>query len=247
MHKIIPTANKIAKDLYKFIDIKQPEVRWAGCISILLEFFFVFIKFYSNFLIYESELRSLLQGLIAGLISLIGIAITGIAIVIVLFSTEQIKMIDEIRPNAFESLLYDFKWLALVSTFETALFIAVIFVIRSPYPLVHVVFFYVIVFLLVYGVFYLLFYGCALIGNCIKLSKIRSTLDEISMRSKSALESAIELQIDYLVSMLFQGDKKSAFRFYSELICLIETSSIKNKKEVIQYLADRYGKTDESS
>ena len=235
-------GKKAAKYLLRFVDIKQSEVRWAGCISILLECFFILISLHSNFFIYESELSSLFQCVITGLISLIGIAIAGVAIVITLFTSEQIRMIEELHTGAFESLLYDFKWFALVATLEAAIYVAMIFVIKMPCIIAPAILFYIVVFLLIYGVFYLLFYGCALIGNCMKLSKIRYTLDIISAQAKNTPVASNEIKLDFLISKLLHSDERAANEFYSELITLIENSTINNKEEIVRYLNERHTK-----
>ena len=153
-----PTEVKTERGLYRLIDIKQPEVKWATGISILMEGLFVVLSLHSNFIIYENDVCSLIQCVIAGLIGLIGVAIAGIAIVIALFTADQIKMINKLKPGVFDVLLYDFEWLALISAIETAVFVAVIFVVKSPYPVAPIELFYISTFLLLYGVFYLLFY-----------------------------------------------------------------------------------------
>ena len=235
-----PTEVKTARGLYRFIDIRQPEVKWAAGISILMEGLLVALSLHSNFTIYIDEICSLIQCVIAGLVSLIGVAIAGIAIVIALFTADQIKLIDKLSPHAFDNLLYDFKWFALISAIETAVFAAMIFVIRSPYPIAPVAIFYVSTLLLIYGVFYLLFYGCALIGNFIRMARIKCSLDTVLVDLKSTPILAIEAQLDFLVSKLFDGDKQASHQFYDELIELMEKSSISNRDEVVDYLKKRY-------
>ena len=235
-----PTKSKMSWGLYRFIDIRQPEVKWAAGISIFMEFLFAVLSLHSNFSIYENDLCSLIQCVIAGLISLIGVAIAGIAIVIALFTTEEIKTINELVPKAFDDLLYDFKWFALVSAIEAAIFVAMIFVIRSPYPVAPMPLFYLATFLLVYGVFYLLFYGCALVGNFIKMARIKCSLDTALMQSKGTPISAIEVELDFLVSKLFHGDKQASSKFYSELIKVMEKSTFSSKGEIVDYLKKRY-------
>lgn len=237
-----PTKVNPMQYLYRIVDIKQPEVQWAAGISIFVEMFFIVLSLHSNFSIYENDVCSLIQCIIAGLIGLVGVAIAGIAIVIALFTTEQIKFIDQLVPNAFDDLLYDFKWFALVSAIETAVFIVMIFVIRSPYPVASILIFYFIAFWLVYGVFYLLFYGCALVGNFIKMAKLKCSLDAALIQSKGIPVLAIEVQLDYLLSKLFHGDKQSSHEFYSELIGIMEKSTIASKAEIIDYLKTRYTK-----
>lgn len=226
--------------LYKFIDIKQPEVKWALFTSAALEILLVLIKFHSNFLLYADDICSLLQSLIGALVSLIGVAVAGVAIVISLFSKEQVEIIENIKARAFEVLLDDFKWLALVSGLDTAVLVGVLLIIKSPFPVAPACLLYVVSFLIVYSFFYLLFYCYALVGNCIKLYGIRNTLEEISMHSKSIPVSALEFQIEFLISKLLKNDQTEAKKFYSELINLAKNSKSKNNKEILEYLNERY-------
>lgn len=80
-----PTENNTAQGLwglYRFIDKKQPEVKWTAVMSLLMECLFVALSLHSNFTIYESDICNIIQCIIAGLIGFIGVAIAGIAIVI---------------------------------------------------------------------------------------------------------------------------------------------------------------------
>lgn len=234
------TEKKILKYLCRFIDFKQPEVKWSTVVSILLNIVLGLLSLHFNFTIYENDICSLIQCIISGLVSLIGIAIAGIAIVIALFTAEQIKIIDKLKNGAFDELLYDFQWLALVSAAEVAVFIALLFVIRSPYPVVHWSIFYLITFVLTYGVFYLLFYACALVGNFIKMAKLKCSLDTALTEHQSTSSLANEVQLDFLVSKLFHGDKQASSEFYCELISLLEKSSMNKKDEIVDYLKRRY-------
>lgn len=234
------TDEKLSKGLYRFIDTRQPEIKWALCVSFFMEILFISVSLHNNFSLYENDIITLIEYIIAGLISLIGVAVAGIAIIIALFTSEQIKLIDSLRTGAFENLLYDFKWFAQVSAIETAIFIAMIFVIRSPHPIAPQKVFYFLTFILTYAVFYLLFYACALIGNFVKMSHLKCSLDRILNQTKSIPVSAVEFQVEFLVSRLFHGDKQAAYGFYSELIDLIEQGSAKNKNEIIEYLKARY-------
>lgn len=166
--------------------------------------------------------------------------IAGIAIVIALFTADQIKLIDDLKEGSFDQLLYDFKWFALVSAVEAVIFIATIFVIKSPYPIAPIWLFYILTFCLIYGVLYLLFYGCALIGNFIKMAKIKCVLDSALKAKKDISVVAIEVQLNFLVSKLLGGDKQASREFYNELIEIIEKSSMNNKDELIAYLKERY-------
>lgn len=139
-----PTELNVVRDLYRFIDKKQPEVKWAAVMSFFMESFLVVFSLHANFTIYEADICGIIQCIIAGHISFIGLAIAGIAIVIALFTADQIKEINKLKEGAFDHLLYDFKWFALVSAIATVIFIAVIFVIRSPYPIAPTWLFYIL-------------------------------------------------------------------------------------------------------
>ena len=226
--------------LYRFVDFKQPEVKWTLFTSLTLEAFLVLIKLHSNFLLYADDLCVMFQGLIGALVSIIGVAIAGVAIVVTLFSREQVEIIEKVKKGAFEELLNDFKWLALVAALDTAVFVGIVLIIRSPYPLVQVYVFYLISFLLIYNFFYLLFYCYALIGNCIRLYKLKNTLEIISKQTKSIPVSAIEFQIEFLVAKLLKNNREEANLFYSELINLAEESNSDSNSEILAYLKERY-------
>lgn len=232
--------NNYKSSFLRLFDIKQSEVRLGSIIALVLLIFFLSIKMHSNFLFFESDLGNLFLCIIAALISLIGIAIAGVAIVITLFSSEQIKILDTLEKGAFETLLSDFKWFAQVATVQVAIYICLVFIIQLPYLLVDKVPYYVITFLLSYGFFYLLFYGCSLIGNCIRLSRLRCSLDEIKLLSKNVPTCAIELKLDFLISKIFNEDIKLSKEFYKELYSLIQDSSLENRDQLLKYIAERH-------
>ena len=103
-----PTELNVVRDLYRFIDKKQPEVKWAAVMSFFMESFLVVLSLHANFTIYEADICGIIQCIIAGHISFIGLAIAGIAIVIALFTADQIKEINKLKEGAFDHLLYDY-------------------------------------------------------------------------------------------------------------------------------------------
>ena len=111
---------------------------------------------------------------------------------------------------------------------------------KSPYPIAPIWLFYILTFCLIYGFLYLLFYGCALIGNFIKMARIKCVLDSALKAKKDISVVAIEVQLNFLVSKLLGGDKQASREFYNELIEIIEKSSMNNKDELIAYLKERY-------
>lgn len=205
--------------------------------TIAFDVFLMIISFHSNFLLYEDAIFSLIQSLIAGIIGIIGVAVSGVAIVIALFKTEQINAIEAAHSGAYKSLLDDFKWLAIIATINVAVFASASLIIRRPFPVAPPFALYEIAFTLGYGLFYLLSYCYALIGNCIKLSKLRYTLDTVLFEEKAA---GLEFQIDFLVSRLFQSDRAKAQIYYNHLIKAVEQSTLPNKDKMLQHLKEHY-------
>ena len=228
----------IIKKLYRFVDLKQPEVKGAIVASIVLEGVVIATSFYTNFLDYQEEICDLIQCFIGGLVGLISVSIAGVAIVIALFSPAQIRMIEDLQAGSFETLLYDFQWFALASACDIVLLLITIFVIRAPSKLVIEPIFYCLVLFLFYGILYLLFYSYALVGNCIKLAKIKQTLEKIS-EEKDATIRSLEIEIDFLVSKLFHGNAEAARTFYMDLLRTIEKEKAEKNEEFIDYLSKK--------
>ncbi len=222
--------------VFKLIDPKQFEVRFAFGLSIFCSLFLFLIAFHKNFSSFHSSLPDLILAVISGLISLIGIAVAGITIVITLFNVQQIKLINSLKECSFDLLLYDFKWFAMVATFEVAIFMLLFFGVQLPLPLVPAIFLYLICFCLFYLILYLLFYACALIGNCISLSRLKLTLDKISSEEKSIAVIANECKIDFLISKLLKQNAVAANDFYDELLSIIESSDRPQKDDIASYL-----------
>ena len=51
-----PTELNVVRDLYRFIDKKQPEVKWAAVMSFFMESFLVVLSLHANFTIYEADI-----------------------------------------------------------------------------------------------------------------------------------------------------------------------------------------------
>lgn len=147
MRNDTPPCRKIWVALYKFIDPKQPEVKLSLFTSAVLEILLILIKFYENFSLYISDICNLLQCIIGVLVTLISVAVAGVAIIISLFSNEQIKIIEDIQAGTFETILNDFKWLALISGLDTAALIGVQFIVKSPFSIAPKYLLYIVSFL----------------------------------------------------------------------------------------------------
>lgn len=105
------------------LNLQEPEVVRALLTSILFLIVFLYIDFYNVFLNHIGDLRTLILGLIGGLLSLLGFSITGIAIVISLFSAQDIKSIEDLKRNSYQDILETFKHFAYDMVINIVLFV----------------------------------------------------------------------------------------------------------------------------
>lgn len=238
----VPNSNTLSgvKNIKRYVDFAQPEVRWAIFTSVCFEIFFFFIPIYSKFSTYLSILSDVLLYIIAGIIGLLGVAVAGITLLTSFFSPDQLQCIDRWQPGAFDELVMDFRWFSLSAILQTIQLLAMLFLIHSPFPLVPKFWFYVLFFMTEYGVFYLLFYVYALIGNFSTLVKIKRSISQLQVQEKNISEYTLELQLDYLISKILRNDIDAAHSFYSELIDIISKSGISNKEAIIENIKRKH-------
>lgn len=72
------------------------------------------------------------------------------------------------------------------------------------------------------------------------MARIKCSLDSALKGKKDTSITAIEVQLDFLVSKLLHGDKQTSREFYNELIGIIEKSSLNDKDDLIAYLKEKY-------
>lgn len=228
------------KDVRRYVDVEQPEVRWAISVSTVIEIFFLIIPIYSNFSQYSEVISDILLYIIAGIISLLGVAVAGITLLTSFFSPDQLQCMDRHHPGAFDELVADFQWFSLSAIFQTILLILILFLVHSPYPLAPKFCFYIIIFITEYGVFYHLFYVYALIGNFSTLVRIKRSISLLQSHEQDIGEYALELQLDYLISLILHQDINAAHSFYLDLIDFISKSNIANKEAIIENIKEKH-------
>ena len=191
----------------------------------------------------QDGVRAVLICIASGLFGFIAVAIAGIAIVINLFSKEEIKLIEELNKGAYKILLDDFGWFALLSSIELLVALVtylIIGFIGGAFPkglFIGVASLYVYVFV------YILFYAYALVKNCIALDQLRRTMEAIGTIEKNAMEvrvNTIELQMDYLVACTNGMQKGKTREYYAKLMELARISPYENKDEIESYIKSRY-------
>lgn len=155
---------------------QEPKVIRALIASVFFLVFFIYIDFFNVFFHHIGDLRALILGLTGGLLSLLGFSIAGIAIVISLFSAQDIKLIEELKSNSFQDILETFKHFAYDMVINIGLFILAYMLMLTDIPIPGKLVFYAFTIAITYLFFYILFYGWALLSNCIALSNLKKII-----------------------------------------------------------------------
>ena len=108
------------------------------------------------------------------------------------------------------------------------------------FPSPPVPIFYVVTFIISYYLLYILFYGWALLGNYVSLSRLRDTIGKIEATEKSKFDSFNELGLEQLVEIIYRSSGQESKSFYRTLLQTVKNSSISQKEELIEYIEKRY-------
>lgn len=98
--------------LKKYCPAKDVETYLSLIFATAITFIAVKSSAYSLVLEMMPDIKPFIIGVIGGSIALLGISVSGIAIVIAMFTVEDIEHINTIKPGAFKELLWDFKFFA---------------------------------------------------------------------------------------------------------------------------------------
>lgn len=219
---------------HDFYNIKAPEVY----ISLALTAFFVillqYIDFYNQFNEFSSMIQNILLYLIAGMLGLIGVALSGVAIITGLFSKENVTNVERINgKGTFENIMSSFLLLAMGCGLYVLWTFALILIIESNLKIADIYLFYPILIITVYFSMFNIFYTISLVANCIKIFSIRNKYDEI--KEKTMYNIANEIRIDYILSGMINKYNISIDDFLNDLEKIVNESNIENKEELLNY------------
>lgn len=98
---------------YDLFDLKEWEVRWTLGVSVFLLLFFLVINFYADFLQYKESISNLIICFVGAMLGLLGFALSGIAIIVSLFTKEETANISAINgENTIADILSSYSFLA---------------------------------------------------------------------------------------------------------------------------------------
>ena len=197
--------------------------------------------FYINTTDFTTIVYPFLFCIIGGCIGLLGISISGVSIIITLFPTEDVAIINQLQKGAFEEILNDFKFLAFHISIGVIFISLLIWIgfIKVSYGFALWIT-YIAMFLIIYFIIFTLLYCSTLVRNCVHLSSIKQTIASIKKLKRTLLEEKNELVSDYIVAILAKMHGFSTNEFYEDLIHSIQENELPDKDELILYIKKRY-------
>lgn len=234
---------RINKRIFDLINIKEWEVKLSILITAIFIAVLSLIEFYDCFFVYENAIENLLGNLLNALIGLLGFSLSGIAIIVSLFSTKEAKLIERFNGNGkIVEILEGYSFLAINIAFQCLALIVIYFLICSECALPDFRLFYFIIFVEVYHVIFIVMYTVALVKNCIELYKIKNIYTQIENTEKTIHDTVNEIKIDYIFSTLINNYGCTQDEVIDNLIEFVRDAELENKESIINYMKKQYNK-----
>ncbi|MCP1103763.1 hypothetical protein [Aequitasia blattaphilus] len=190
----------------------------------------------------QDGVAQILLTLAGGEIGLLGISLAGIAIIVSLLSPELNALLLKIDKNdVVNRTLSHFEFSALNLCVQIIYFVCIYLVICSPQVGLSENVFNILFVLVTYHFIFNMLYILALIGNCIEINNIKNGVNNIIKSSKTTVDIANELRIDYLLALMLRDKDIDRDEYLRELDKMIDNTNIANSSEVKQYLKNYYG------
>ena len=228
---------------HDFFNIKEPEVYLSISLTMITLVVANYINLYEEFVDFSATVQNILLYLAAGMLGIMGIALSGVAIITGLFSKKTVETIEKMNEKGiFEKIMSSFLLLAMSCALYAFFAFILVVVIGSKKPVIDIQLFYIIMVAVIYFAIFNILYTVSLVGNCIKIFAIRNKYDEI--KEKNFYDIANELRIDYILKGVVGKYGITQTEFLHDLEDLVNVSEINNKEELINYFYRYYtGKT----
>lgn len=220
-----------------YLNCNEAEVRLSFVFTAILIFLSVLLDVYGKFHLYSEDVKSLLYCLIGAFIGIAGIALSGIAILVSMFTEKQIATIEKNNgEGVIEKIMSSFAFLAFNVIIAVIGMIIIIMVIIGVEWMPSQPVFYFVEAVVLYFVFFNMFYMVSLVFNCIQCFAIRRIYDTNS--EKDFFDKANEVRIDYVLTYILSQNNISREQFLETLDKYSANSEY--EKELIEYFKNYY-------
>lgn len=195
------------------------------------------IDIYGKFNDYIEVIQNIIIYIAAGLLAMIGVILTGIALILSLLDKkfrDNIKNISE--GDLVEEIMLSFEFLVLNLGISSICLFLIYFLTASDIYVDRCIF-NLVIFVIIYYILFLIFYTIALISNTIELYFIKDLYEEAEIKEKTLYDRANEIRIDYLIR---NSEIESSERLISDLEEIIDSMDINNKEELKNYIRNYY-------
>lgn len=224
------------KDL---INVKEKEVQVSLVLSVFGMAFIYVLNVYKDFVCFESIIQSVLLEITGGMIGLLGFSLSGIAIIVSIFTEKQIKLIEFYNePGVIETIMTSFVFLSICSVINIIIATCINFAISSNQTVVTESIFYILSLLIIYLILFTLIYTVSLVYSCIELFTIKKTYGEIE--KKDFFHKANELRINFILISLLRKYGISEEEMVKELDKMVDAIDEKDKGKIKEYFHESY-------
>lgn len=224
------------KDIFNY---KEKEVIFATILSFFLCWFSYFLDVYEEFNRYEAIFQSACLEITGGMIGLLGFSLSGVAIIVTLFSDKQVKLIEQYnKPNIVEDIMTSFVFLAFCASLNVFLLFCVNLALSSKKAIVRFDLFNIFLFCIFYLILFTLFYTVALVYSCIELFTIKKIYGDIE--KKDFFHRANEIRINFIFVSLTNSFKIDKQELVRELDKLVDASEEPEKDKLKEYFHKSY-------
>lgn len=233
----------MAKNNYynKFKDIaniKEMEVRLSAVFTVFLLIVLWLLRLHDEFTSFIETIDGIISCFIGGYLGLIGFALSGMAIMLGLFSKKQIDIIEKYNGSGvIESIMSSYYFLALISGINIIILIIIEFAINSNLPIIPAPIFWVVTMLTIYLSLFSIFYTVALVFNCISLFTVYKLYS--TEKQEELLPVANEIRIDYILDVLVNVFKLTRDDILNGLESESTNLSDEERKQLREYF-DKY-------
>lgn len=227
--------------MFDLINIKEWEVKLSVVITGVIMVVFIQTNCYNNFSLFESTIEGLVGNIINALIGLLGFSLSGISIIVALFSTKETQIIEKINGEGkMHKILEEYAFLAINIGIQCVILVIILFLTASELNLPNKAVFYIMVCLEVYHVTFIIFYTVALVKNCIILYKIKCIYSKIENTEKTVHNIVNEVKIDYIFSTLIKNYGCSQEEVIENLIQFVDEGEIEQKDLIKELIKKQY-------
>lgn len=202
---MLNSLNKYGK--YKdLINIRESENIISIGLAAIMSCILYSIHLYEELDSFYPLIEDIISVFMSGYIGMIGFSLSGMAIMLTVFSRKQIETIEECNGQGeIEKIMSSYIFLSFLSALNTAIFLIIRFVLASSLKKVSVLFFWTLVFCILYLSFLNIFYAVALVANCVSLFEISKLYPDKINDSSGITNLANNIKTDYVLGVLVRA------------------------------------------